>query len=54
MAENIAARLAEANLVSKNYIAKFIKKTDFDDKLKNVNKEVTSNKSEHLLIEKWI
>ena len=34
---NFAARLAQANLESKNDIANFAKKTDFDDKLKNLN-----------------
>ena len=32
--ENFAARLVQAKLVSKKYIATFTKKTDFDDKLK--------------------
>ena len=50
-AENLAARLAQADLASKNNIANFVKKTDFDDKLKNLNKNVISNKSKHLLIE---
>ena len=26
-------------------------KTDFDDKLKNLNKKVTSNKTKHVLVE---
>ena len=34
-AENVAARLVQANLASKNDTANFVKKTDFDDKLKN-------------------
>ena len=50
-AENVAARLAQANLSSKNNTDAFVKKTDFDDKLKNLNKIVTSNKSKHLLVE---
>ena len=37
--ENFAARLAQANLSSKNDIAKFVKKTDVDDKLKNLNRK---------------
>ena len=49
--ENFVARLAQANLSSKSDIANFVKKTDFDDKLKNLNKRVTSNKTKHLLIE---
>ena len=28
-----------------------MKKTDFDDKLRNLNKKVSSNKSKHLLVE---
>ena len=51
-AENCAARLAQANLASKSDIASFVKKTDFDDKLKNLNKNVTSNKTKHLVDEK--
>ena len=38
--ENFTARLKEANLVSKNDIANFVQKTDFDEKLKTV----TSNR----------
>ena len=40
--ENFTARLKQANLASKNYIADFVKKTDFDNKLR----DVTSNKNE--------
>ena len=43
--KNLDARLAQANLTRKNDIADFVKKTDFDDKLKNLNKKVTSNKT---------
>ena len=43
-AENVTARLAQANLASKNDIANFVKKTDFD-------KNVTSNKIKHVLVE---
>ena len=35
--------LAQANLASKNDIASFVKKTDFDDKLKNLNKKDAEN-----------
>ena len=35
--ENVAARLAQANLASKDDITDFLKNTDFDDKLKNCN-----------------
>ena len=44
-AENFAARSAQTNLATKNGIAALVKKADFHDKLKNVNKNVTSNKN---------
>ena len=44
-------RLAQANLSSKIDICNFVKKTDFDDKLKNLSKKVTSNKTTHVLAE---
>ena len=40
-AENFAARLTQANLA---------KKTDFDDKLINLNKKINSNKTKHLIV----
>ena len=49
-AENFAARLAQVNLGSKNYISNFVNKTDFDDRLINLNEKVTSNKTKHLLV----
>ena len=49
--ENFNARLAQANLASKSDIAKFAKNTDFDDKRKKLNKNVTSNKTKHVLLE---
>ena len=49
--EDFAARLAETNLASKNDIANFVKKTNFDNKLKNLNKKFTSNKTKHVLVE---
>ena len=49
--ENFAARLAQANLASKNYIANFVKKTDFDEKPKNLHKNVTSSETKHVFIE---
>ena len=39
MAEYFPARMAQANLASKNDIANFVKKTYFDDKLNNLNKK---------------
>ena len=50
-AKNSAARLAQASLVTKSDIANFVNKRDFDDKLKNLIKKVTSNKIKHLLVE---
>ena len=50
-AENFSARLKQANLATKGNIADFVKKTNFDDKLKNLYKKVTSNKSKHVLVE---
>ena len=44
-AEKTAARLKQANLTTKVYIADFVQKTGFDDKLKNLNKKVISNKN---------
>ena len=49
--EKFAARLAQVNLASKNDIAAFVKKINFDDKIKNLNKKVTSNKLKHLVVE---
>ena len=45
--KHFAARLAKANLASKNDFAALVKKTDFDDKLENLNKSITSSKSKH-------
>ena len=36
--ENFIARLGKSNLANKNDIANFVKKTNFDNKLKNLNK----------------
>ena len=44
-------RLAQANLAIKNNIAALGKKTDFDDKPKNLSEKVNSIKSKHLVIE---
>ena len=44
-------RLAQANLASKNDIAALVKKTDFDNKLKNLDKNISSNKTKHILVE---
>ena len=47
-ADNIAARLALANLTTKTDVADFVKETDFDNNLKNINEKVISNKRKHL------
>ena len=43
MAENFVARLKQADLVSK---------TDFDNKLTSFNRQITSNKTKHLEVQK--
>ena len=40
-----------ANLASKSDIANFVCKIAFDNKLKNLNKKITSNKTKHVLVE---
>ena len=45
-AKKFAARLVQANLGSKMILLLLIKKADFDNKLKNVNKNISSNKNE--------
>ena len=52
-AENFTAKLIEASLATKGDIGDFIEKIflDFDDKLKNLNKKVTSNKTKHALVQ---
>ena len=39
IADNFGARLEEANLATKNDIADFVKETDFDKNLKNINRK---------------
>ena len=51
ISESFIARLAQVNLSSKNDITALVKKTGFDDKLKNINKRITSNKRKHALVE---
>ena len=50
-AKDFAARLAQANLASKNDNANFIKKTDLGDELKDLNQNITSHKIKHVLVE---
>ena len=47
---NFTARLAKANLASKSNIAKFVKKTAFDDKLEHLNEKFTANETKHVLV----
>ena len=51
-AENLAARLKHANLATEDDIHDFVKKTDFDDKLKISNKQFTLNKKKCFEAEK--
>ena len=48
----MTARVNQANLATKSDIDDFVENTDFDNKLENLNKKVTSNKSEHVEAEK--
>ena len=45
------ARLAHAYLTNKIDIINLVKKKDFDDKLENLNKKLTSNKAKHVPVE---
>ena len=48
---NFAARLTPTKLTTKAGIIDFGKDTDFDEKLRNVNKKVSLNKTKHVLVE---
>ena len=48
-AGNFASRLAKTRLATKADIAAFVKDTDFDDKLNNINKKLALNKANHVL-----
>ena len=47
MAENFEERFKQAKLKSKDDLL-ILKKIYFDEKLKNINKKVTSNKTKHV------
>ena len=49
---NFVARLKQANLATKVHTVDFVEKTNFDDKLKNLNKKVTSNEIKPVEAEK--
>ena len=51
MTENFAARLFQAKLANRDHIADLVKETDFDNKLKQINKTVTLIKTKHGLVE---
>ena len=53
-ADNFAARLLQENLATKTDITDIVKQTNFDGKLKNLNRKVASNKSKHLQAEKKV
>ena len=42
------AEIKEKQSVNESDMANFVKKTDFDDKLENTNKKITSNKLKHV------
>ena len=48
MADNSPARLAQTKLATKTDMDDFVKETDFDTKLKDINKKVTSNKTKYI------
>ena len=50
-AEIFDSRLKRANLASKDDVATFVNKTDFDNKLLSFNERINSNKTKHVLVE---
>ena len=50
-AENVAARLKQANLASERDSANFLNRTDVDNKLLSFNKIISSNITRHVLVE---
>ena len=46
-AENFCCNI----ITSKNDIGNLVRKTDFDEKLNNLNKKITSNKTKNVLVE---
>ena len=53
-AEKFTARLKLANLATKVDVDDLVEKANFDDKLKSLNKKVTSNKTKHVEVEEKI
>ena len=48
--EIFTSRLAQASLANKNYLCNFVKKTDFDDKLKRLSKKILQRKQNIYLL----
>ena len=48
--KKFCSKISTSKLASKNDIAHFLGLTDFDDKLKNLNKKITSNKTKNVLV----
>ena len=46
--ETFPERLKQANLARNTGIADFVKETNFDERLININEKVTSNKTKHV------
>ena len=44
-AENVPPRLGQANLATKSDIVNFVNKRNFNEKLKNLNKNINFNKT---------
>ena len=49
--DNCTSILKQPNLASRNDIPDFVKKADFNNKLRKLNENVTSNKTKHVLAE---
>ena len=47
-AENFAARLNQANIATKADFDDFVENADFDNKLKDLNENLTSNKTKNV------
>ena len=54
MKEHFTERLKQGNLASKNDIADFEKRIDFDEKLRKNNNKVTSSETKHVEAEKKV
>ena len=50
--DNFAKRLKQTNSVSKNNIAEFVKKRDFNEKVRKISNKVTNDKTKYVEAEK--